>query len=149
MTDKIVSAYDKTQSAVTSETANRNTNIYVDQTASPQSSASTSAATNSRSSSAHSQSHHAANAAEPNHSAASTFQADSSTMGYEDGLNYTVNASTGELKPGDKRTVNYLAHRMIWDQQEKIDLDDRAISKDGTMEVQDEFEISQSGINNK
>lgn len=69
------------------------------------------------------------------------------TMGFEDALDYTVNQSTdASLKPGDKRTVNYLVHRMIWDQQEKLDLDDRAISKDGTMEVQDSFDIEQSGL---
>lgn len=68
-------------------------------------------------------------------------------MGFEDGLDYTVNESTdSSLKPGDKRTVNYLVHRMIWDQQEKLDVDDRAISKDGTMEVQDHFDIEQSGL---
>jgi hypothetical protein len=71
----------------------------------------------------------------------------SKTMGFEDALDYTVNQSTdSSLKPGDKRTVNYLVHRMIWDQQEKIDIDDRAISKDGTMEVQDSFDIEQSGL---
>ncbi|WP_312518091.1 hypothetical protein [Anaerospora sp.] len=69
------------------------------------------------------------------------------TMGFEDALDYTVNQSTdSSLKPGDKRTVNYLVHRMIWDQQEKIDIDDRAISKDGTMEVQDSFDVEQSGL---
>ncbi len=69
------------------------------------------------------------------------------TMGFEDALDYTVNESTDDsLKPGDKRTVNYLVHRMIWDQQEKLDLDDRAISKDGTMEVQDHFDVEQSGL---
>lgn len=72
---------------------------------------------------------------------------DTKTMGFEDALDYTVNQSTdSSLKPGDKRTVNYLVHRMIWDQQEKIDIDDRAISKDGTMEVQDSFDIEQSGL---
>lgn len=72
---------------------------------------------------------------------------DTKTMGFEDALDYTVNQSTdSSLKPGDKRTVNYLVHRMVWDQQEKIDLDDRAISKDGTMEVQDSFDIEQSGL---
>jgi len=69
------------------------------------------------------------------------------TMGFEDALDYTVNQSTdSSLKPGDKRTVNYLVHRMIWDQQEKLDIDDRAVSKDGTMEVQDDFDIEQSGL---
>jgi hypothetical protein len=61
-------------------------------------------------------------------------------MGKEAGLDYTVNHSLAEsLKVGDKRTANYLIHRMLWDQQEKLDLDDIATSQDGTMEVQDEF----------
>ena len=78
---------------------------------------------------------------------ASAAQNSTTTMAFEDALDYTVNESTDDsLKPGDKRTVNYLVHRMIWDQQEKLDLDDRAISKDGTMEIQDHFEIEQSGL---
>lgn len=62
------------------------------------------------------------------------------SMGKEAGLDYTVNHSLAQsLKSGDKRTANYLIHRMLWDQQEKLDLDDIATSQDGTMEVQDEF----------
>jgi len=61
-------------------------------------------------------------------------------MGKEAGLDYTVNNTLlASLKSGDKRTANYLIHRMLWDQQEKLDLDDIAISQDGTMEVQDEW----------
>lgn len=65
---------------------------------------------------------------------------DDQSMGKEAGLDYTVNSSTDRfLQLGDKRTVNYLVHRMLWDQQEKVDLDDLIVSSHGTMEVQDDM----------
>ncbi len=61
---------------------------------------------------------------------------DDQPMGKEAGLDYTVNVATGDLNNTNKRTVNYLVHRMLWDQQEKIDLDDLTISKN-SIELKD------------
>lgn len=60
----------------------------------------------------------------------------------EPGLDYTVNHGLdANLQPSTKATANYLIHRMLWDQQDKVDNDDVAVSKQGTMEVQDEFGV--------
>lgn len=60
----------------------------------------------------------------------------------EPGLDYTVNHGLdANLQPSTKATANYLIHRMLWDQQDKLDNDDVAVSKQGTMEVQDEFDV--------
>ncbi|SDF52180.1 hypothetical protein [Sporolituus thermophilus] len=58
----------------------------------------------------------------------------------EPGLDYTVNSAVDpSLQEESKRTINYLVHRMLWDQMDKVDLDDLAISGKGTMEVQDDL----------
>lgn len=70
----------------------------------------------------------------PNH------HSDSQAIGKEDALDYTVNKSTDKsLKSGNLRTVNYLVHRMLWDRQEKIDLDDLDLGAAGTVDVEDEL----------
>ena len=68
----------------------------------------------------------------PNH------HTDSSPTGKEAGLDYTANtAPDPSLRSANQRTINYLVHRMLWDQQEKIDLDDLDLSR-GTIRVEDE-----------
>ncbi|MDR7868589.1 MAG: hypothetical protein RIN56_17460 [Sporomusaceae bacterium] len=68
---------------------------------------------------------------DPNH------HSDSQAMGKEAGLNYTVNSAAPSLRSGNMRTVNYLVHRMLWEQQEKIDLDDLEMRTEGIMSVED------------
>ncbi|EAX47656.1 hypothetical protein TcarDRAFT_1078 [Thermosinus carboxydivorans Nor1] len=58
----------------------------------------------------------------------------------EPGLDYTASSAVDpSLQEESKRTINYLVHRMLWDQMDKVDLDDLAISRKGTMEVQDDL----------
>lgn len=69
----------------------------------------------------------------PNH------HSDNQPIGKEAGLDYTVYAPTKPLKAGNQQTINYLVHRMLWDQQDKIDLDDLDIGTAGTVDVEDKL----------
>lgn len=64
--------------------------------------------------------------------------ADNHPDGKEAGLDYTVNSADKSLSAENRRTVNYLVHRMLWDQQEKIGLDDLSVSAEGGLDVRDE-----------
>lgn len=68
---------------------------------------------------------------DPNH------HSDSQAMGKEAGLGYAVGGASPSLKSANMRTVNYLVHRMLWEQQEKIDLDDLEMRTAGIMAVED------------
>jgi hypothetical protein len=62
---------------------------------------------------------------------------DAQPMGKEAGVNYAVGGAAPSLKSANARTVNYLVHRMLWEQQEKIDLDDLEMRTEGIMSVED------------
>ena len=68
---------------------------------------------------------------DPNH------HTDSQDLGKEAGLNYTTDSADESLTNANKRVVNYLVHRMLWEQQEKIDLDDLGWGPSGNMRVED------------
>ncbi len=61
----------------------------------------------------------------------------SQAYGKEAGVNYANASADQSLKAANLRTVNYLVHRMLWEQQEKIDLDDLGWGPDGNMRVED------------
>ncbi len=67
----------------------------------------------------------------PNH------HTDSQSLGKEAGLNYPNATVDLSLQEANRRTVNYLVHRMLWEQQEKIDLDDLGWGPSGNMKVED------------
>lgn len=156
--NKIISSYEKEQATANLTAPTNGTNAFPAANTSTANAQAGGATASSVQSPAMTASNDQGESSPPNHSGSTSSNASSAAlataanntsreMGFEDGLDYTVNESAdSSLKPGDKRTVNYLVHRMVWDQQEKVDLDDRAISKDGTMEVQDHFDVEQSGL---
>jgi hypothetical protein len=71
---------------------------------------------------------------DPNH------HTDEQDLGKEAGVNYPVDSAAQSLKSANMRTVNYLVHRMLWEQQEKIDLDDIGWKRGGIVGVEDKLE---------
>lgn len=58
-------------------------------------------------------------------------------LAHEAGVNHAINSAAPQLKARNLHTANYLARTMLWEQQEKVDMDDIKISEENTMEIQE------------
>jgi hypothetical protein len=58
-------------------------------------------------------------------------------LAHEAGVNHAINSAAPQLKARNLRTANYLARTMLWEQQEKVDIDDINISEQNTIEIRE------------
>ncbi|MDF2500303.1 MAG: hypothetical protein K0Q77_1017 [Anaerosporomusa subterranea] len=56
-------------------------------------------------------------------------------LAHEAGVNHAINSAAPQHNARNLRTANYLARTMLWEQQEKVDIEDIKISEQNTMEV--------------
>lgn len=58
-------------------------------------------------------------------------------LAHEAGVNHTINSATPHLKSQNNRTVNYLLHQMLWDQQDRVDPDFLGLNGQDTTMLED------------